>query len=57
VAIEAQGICGQVTARNEDASWAYLSTGKYTGWAYVKYLSGIGDIGTLPVFKQLTPTP
>jgi uncharacterized protein YgiM (DUF1202 family) len=57
VAIEAQGICGQVTARNEDASWAYMSTGKYTGWAYVKYLSGTGDISALPVFKQLTPTP
>jgi uncharacterized protein YgiM (DUF1202 family) len=57
VAIEAQGICGQVTARNADASWAYMSTGKYTGWAYVKYLSGTGDISSLPVFKQFTPTP
>ena len=57
VAIEAQGICGLVTARNGDASWAYITTGKYTGWAFVKYLSGKGDISSLPVFTELTPTP
>jgi uncharacterized protein YgiM (DUF1202 family) len=57
VTIEAQGICGLATARNKDASWAYLTTTKYTGWANVKYLSGTGDISTLPVFTQLTPTP
>ena len=57
VAIEAQGICGLVTARNGDASWAYISTGKYTGWAFVKYLSGTGDISSLPLFTELTPTP
>ena len=57
VAIEAQGICGMVTARNEDASWAYISTGKYTGWAFVKYLSGKGDLTSLPLFTALTPTP
>jgi hypothetical protein len=57
VAIEAQGICGQATARNKDASWVYLATSKYTGWASVKYLSGTGDISSLPVFTQLTPTP
>ncbi|MGD0878944.1 MAG: hypothetical protein ABSA01_12480 [Anaerolineales bacterium] len=57
VAIEAQGICGLVTARNGDASWAYMTTGKYTGWAFVKYLSGKGDISSLPVFTELTPTP
>jgi uncharacterized protein YgiM (DUF1202 family) len=57
VAVEAQGICGLVTARNGDASWAYISTGKYTGWAFVKYLSGTGDISSLPLFTELTPTP
>ena len=57
VAVEAQGICGLVTARNADATWAYISTGKYTGWAFVKYLSGQGDISTLPVLTKLTPTP
>jgi hypothetical protein len=57
VAIEAQGICGMVTARNEDASWAYISTNKYTGWAFVKYLSGKGDISSLRLFTVLTATP
>jgi len=57
VAVEAQGICGLVTARNGDASWAYISTSKYTGWAFVKYLSGTGDISSLPLFTELTPTP
>ena len=57
VSIEAQATCGQVTARNEDASWAYLNTGKYSGWAYAKYLTGEGDLRTLPVFTVLTPTP
>ncbi len=57
VAIEAQGICGLVTARNGDSSWAYITTGKYTGWAFVKYLSGEGDISSLPLFTQLTATP
>jgi Bacterial SH3 domain. len=57
LAIEAQGICGLATARNEDASWVYITTNKYTGWAFVKYLSGEGDISTLPVFTELTPTP
>jgi uncharacterized protein YgiM (DUF1202 family) len=57
VVIEAQGTCFQVTARNEDASWVYINTGKYTGWAYVKYLAGEGDISSLPLYAQLTPTP
>ena len=57
LAVLAQGTCGLVTARNGDASWGYLATSKYTGWAYVKYLSGTGDISSLPVFTQLTPTP
>ena len=57
VTIEAQGTCGLVSTRNKDASWVYISTGKYTGWAYVKYLSGEGDISSLPVFTELTPTP
>jgi uncharacterized protein YgiM (DUF1202 family) len=57
VTIEAQGTCGLVTARNEDSSWLYISTGKYTGWASVKYLTGEGDISTLLVSTELTPTP
>ena len=57
VTIEAQGTCGQATARNEDASWVYLITGKYTGWAYATYLSGEGDIKNLPIFTALTLTP
>jgi uncharacterized protein YgiM (DUF1202 family) len=57
VTIFAQGTCGQITARNEDASWVYISTNKYTGWAYVKYLTGEGDITTLPLFTELTLTP
>jgi len=57
VTVEAQGICALATARNKDSSWVYLATSKYTGWAYVKYLSGTGDISSLPVFTQLTPTP
>jgi uncharacterized protein YgiM (DUF1202 family) len=57
VTIEAQGTCGLITARNEDASWVYIRTSKYTGWASVKYLSGEGNISTLPVFTELTLTP
>jgi len=57
VVIEAQGTCFQVTARNEDSSWVYINTGKYTGWAYVKYLSGVGDISSLPLYAELTLTP
>ena len=57
LAIEAQGICGLLTARSKDASWVYIITNKYTGWASVKYLSGEGDISILPVFTALTPTP
>ena len=57
VTIEAQGTCGLVTARNEDSSWLNISTGKYTGWASIKYLTGEGDISTLPVSTELTPTP
>ena len=56
VAVEAQGICGQATARNADSSWVYITTSKYTGWAIVKYLSGKGDISSLPVFTKSTPT-
>jgi uncharacterized protein YgiM (DUF1202 family) len=55
VVIEAQGTCGQATARNEDSSWVYITTGKYTGWAYVKYLSGEGDISSLPISTTLSP--
>lgn len=57
VVIEAQGFCFQAIARNEDSSWVYINTGKYTGWAYVKYLSGTGDISSLPLYAQLTLTP
>jgi uncharacterized protein YgiM (DUF1202 family) len=54
VVIEAQNTCGQATARNEDASWVYITTGKYSGWAYATYLSGEGDIKSLPLFTALT---
>jgi uncharacterized protein YgiM (DUF1202 family) len=57
LAIEAQGICGLATARSKDSSWVHITFNKYTGWAYVKYLSGKGDISTLPIFTELTPTP
>ena len=57
VAVESQGTCGQVTARNEDATWVYITTGKYTGWASVKYLTGQGDVKNLPTYKALTQTP
>ena len=57
VVIEAQGACFQVTARNEDSSWLYINTGKYTGWAYAKYMSGEGDISSLPLFAELILTP
>jgi uncharacterized protein YgiM (DUF1202 family) len=57
VVIEAQGSCFQVTARNSDSSWVYINTGKYAGWAYVKYLSGEGDISSLPLYAELTLTP
>jgi uncharacterized protein YgiM (DUF1202 family) len=57
VSIEAQSTCGQVTARNADSSWVYISTGKFTGWAFAKYLTGEGDLSTLPVLTELTPTP
>jgi uncharacterized protein YgiM (DUF1202 family) len=56
VVIEGQGTCGQVTARNEDSSWVYFSVGKYNGWAFAKYLTGQGDIKSLPIFSTLTPT-
>jgi uncharacterized protein YgiM (DUF1202 family) len=55
--IEAQGTCGQVTARNADNSWVYFNTTNQKGWAYFKYLAGEGDISTLPVIAGLTPTP
>ena len=57
VVIEAQGTCFQTIARNQDASWVYVSTGKYNGWAYVKYLSGKGDLSSLPLYAELTLTP
>ena len=57
VVIEAQGTCGQATARNKDASWVYIITGEYSGWAYAKYLSGEGDISSLPISTELTLTP
>jgi uncharacterized protein YgiM (DUF1202 family) len=57
VSIEAQGTCGQVTARNADSSWVYFNTTNQKGWAYVKYLAGEGDLSTLPVLAGLTPTP
>jgi uncharacterized protein YgiM (DUF1202 family) len=57
VVIEGQGSCFQVTARNEDASWVYIDTGKHAGWAYVKYLQGEGDLTTLPLFSELMLTP
>ena len=57
VVIEAQGSCFQATARNQDSSWVYINTGKYAGWAYVKYLSGQGDISSLPLYAGLTQTP
>jgi uncharacterized protein YgiM (DUF1202 family) len=57
VSIEGQGTCGQVTARNADSSWVFISTGNYSGWAYTKFLAGQGDLSTLPVKEGLTPTP
>jgi uncharacterized protein YgiM (DUF1202 family) len=57
VVIEGQDTCGQATARNADSSWVYINFGKYTGWAYAKYLSGEGDISTLPLSTTLTQTP
>ncbi len=57
VVIEAQGTCFQAIARNQDSSWVYASTGKYNGWAYVKYLSGKGDLSSLPLYAELTLTP
>lgn len=57
VVIEAQGMCGQATARNADSSWIYINFGKYTGWAYVKYLSGEGDLSSLPLSSTITQTP
>jgi uncharacterized protein YgiM (DUF1202 family) len=57
VVIEGQGSCFQVTARNEDSSWVFINTGKYAGWAYLKYLAGEGDISSLPLFAELTLTP
>jgi hypothetical protein len=57
VVIEGQGFCFQATARNEDSSWVYINTGKYAGWAYVKYLSGQGDLTTLPLYSELILTP
>jgi hypothetical protein len=57
VVIEAQGTCFLATARNQDSSWVYFHTGKYTGWAYAKYLSGEGDISSLPLYAELTLTP
>jgi uncharacterized protein YgiM (DUF1202 family) len=57
VVIEAQGTCFLATARNGDSSWVYISTGKYTGWAYAKYLSGEAKISNLPLYAELTRTP
>ena len=57
VTIEGQGTCGQATARNTDSTWVYFVTEKYTGWAYVQYLSGTGDLTSLPLYTELTPTP
>jgi uncharacterized protein YraI len=57
VVIEGQGTCGQATSRNADSSWVYITIGKYSGWAYAKYLSGEGDINSLPLSTTLTPTP
>ena len=57
VVIEAQGMCGQATARNADSSWVYITFGKYSGWAYVKYLSGEGDLSSLPLSSTITQTP
>ena len=55
VVIEGQDACGQATARNADSSWVYITIGKYSGWAYVQYLSGEGDINTLPISTNPTP--
>ncbi len=57
VAILANDTCGLVSGRNEDASWGYMATNKFTGWVFVKYLSGTGDIKSLPVLTVTTPTP
>jgi hypothetical protein len=57
VVIEAQGSCFQIVARNEDSSWVYMNTGKYVGWAYAKYMSGEGDISSLPLIAEWTLTP
>ena len=56
VAILAQGTCGTVAARNDDLSWVYFITSKYSGWVYTKYVSGKGDINTLPLYTVLTLT-
>ena len=57
VVIEGQGSCFQATARSDDSNWVYINTGKYAGWAYIKYLSGEGDISSLPLLAELTLTP
>jgi hypothetical protein len=57
VVIQSQGTCGQATARDKDASWVYFITDNYSGWAYAKYLSGEGDISSLPLYTALTLTP
>jgi hypothetical protein len=57
VVIEGQGSCFQATARSDDSNWVYINTGKYAGWAYIKYLSGEGDISSLPLMAELTLTP
>ena len=57
VVIEGQGTCGQATARDKDANWVYFITGNFSGWAYAKYLSGEGDISSLPIYTALTLTP
>jgi uncharacterized protein YgiM (DUF1202 family) len=57
VVIEGQNSCGLATARNEDSSWVYITIGKYSGWAYAEYLSGEGNISTLPLSPPPTATP
>jgi len=56
VAILGQDTCGTVAARNDDLSWVYFNTSKYSGWVYTKYVSGQGDINTLPLYTVLTLT-
>jgi uncharacterized protein YgiM (DUF1202 family) len=57
VVIEAQGTCGRAIARNDDASWVYIITGNYSGWAYAQYLTGEGELSSLPISTALTLTP